>query len=54
MSPPMRVQYFGYEYEMAKHIHFNNEVTTAKLLVEKKLQSDNPNFSIQFPQNTDD
>ena len=35
MSPPMRVQYFGYEYEMAEHIHFNNEVTTAKLLAEK-------------------
>ena len=29
----MRVQYFG--YEMAEHSHFNNEVTTAKLLTEK-------------------
>jgi len=33
----MRVQYFACEYEMADHINFNNEATTAKLLTEKKI-----------------
>ena len=42
----MRVQYFGYEYEMAEHSHFNNEVTTAKLLTEK-----NCNQTVKFFQN---
>jgi len=49
----MLVQCFGYGYEMAEHIHFNNEVTTAKLLTEKILIRQSI-FSKQLPQNTDD
>jgi len=39
---------------MAEHIHFNNEVTIAKLVAEKNYNQTAQFFSIQFPHNTDD